>query len=199
MTLLKKAVLVLAVLLVIAVVVASRYAATERRGYSEDRDPSPETALVPEPVAESPPEGQVEPPAAAPEATKPPAAHVAEAVSVGETQGTQGTEVPSAEEAPALSPEQALETLKVMFQNYGQRFKGNPVGNNAEITAALNGNNPQGVHFLAPARDHMNDKGELVDGWGTPYFFHQLGGYDMEIHSAGPDLKMWTKDDLVTR
>jgi len=37
-----------------------------------------------------------------------------------------------------------------------------------------------------------------VDPWGTPYFFHQLSGKEMEIHSAGPDKMMWTADDLVT-
>jgi len=38
----------------------------------------------------------------------------------------------------------------------------------------------------------------LVDAWGTPFFFHQLSGHEMEIHSAGPDKIMWTADDLVT-
>jgi len=146
-----------------------------------------------------PPPGATTPPDPSSPEGQPPAAHAAEPVPVEENQGMEATEATPAEEMPELSPEQALETLKVMFVNYGQRFKGNPVGNNAEITAALDGDNPQGVHFLDPARDHMNDKGELVDGWGTPYFFHQLGGYDMEIHSAGPDRKMWTQDDLVTR
>jgi hypothetical protein len=45
----------------------------------------------------------------------------------------------------------------------------------------------------------INGKGELVDYWGTPFFFHQLSGTEMEIHSAGPDKVMWTADDLVTK
>ena len=45
----------------------------------------------------------------------------------------------------------------------------------------------------------VNADGELVDPWGTPYFFHQLSGTEMEIHSAGPDKKMWTDDDLVAK
>lgn len=153
--------------------------------------PAPAVAptLPPEPTA---PQGE------------PPAAHVAEQVPVDENPVTGMAQAPEAGEAlpaaesPALAPEQALEALRVTFKNYGQRFKGNPVGNNAEITAALNGDNPQQVRFLGemPA---LNEKGELVDGWGTPYFFHQLGGYDMEIHSAGPDRKMWTADDLVAQ
>jgi hypothetical protein len=45
----------------------------------------------------------------------------------------------------------------------------------------------------------VNGDGELVDPWGTPYFFHQLSGTDMEIRSAGPDKTMWTDDDLMTK
>jgi hypothetical protein len=45
----------------------------------------------------------------------------------------------------------------------------------------------------------INGNGELVDVWGTPYFFHQLSGTDTEIHSAGPDRIMWTADDLITK
>ena len=83
-------------------------------------------------------------------------------------------------------------------RQYGQMFGGNPVGTNPEITAALSGNNPKGINFIK-AEDGMriNGNGELVDPWGTPYFFHQLSGTDMEIHSAGPDRIMWTPDDLV--
>jgi hypothetical protein len=42
----------------------------------------------------------------------------------------------------------------------------------------------------------MNDRGELIDDWQTPYFFHQVSGRQMEIYSAGPDRQMWTPDDL---
>ncbi len=78
-------------------------------------------------------------------------------------------------------------------------FGGNPVGSNEEITRALNGDNPKQVKFLKPDGNRVNEQGELVDPWGTPYFFHQLSGKEMEIRSAGPDRKMWTEDDLVTR
>ncbi len=103
------------------------------------------------------------------------------------------------ESLPSLAPEQALEALRLTIRNYGLRYRGNPVGNNVEITAALTGNNPNGVHFLDAARDGVNPEGALVDGWGTPYFFHQLAALEMEIRSAGPDRTMWTPDDLVTR
>jgi hypothetical protein len=93
-----------------------------------------------------------------------------------------------------------LENMRRAVRNYGSRFGGNPVGTNLEITRALAGDNPKQVNFLNPDDGlRVNADGELVDPWGTPYFFHQLSGTEMEIHSAGPDKKMWTDDDLVTK
>lgn len=109
------------------------------------------------------------------------------------------TRDPEPPATPVLQPAQQLEALRLVFRNYGQRFRGNPVGNNAEITAALKGRNPNGVNFLVPEMGALNERGELVDRWRTPYFFHQLSGYEMEIHSAGPDRRMGTADDLIIR
>ena len=79
-------------------------------------------------------------------------------------------------------------------------FGGNPVGTNPEITSQLTGNNPKSINFItAQAGMRINADGELVDAWGTPYFFHQLSGTETEIHSAGPDKIMWTADDLVVK
>jgi hypothetical protein len=43
----------------------------------------------------------------------------------------------------------------------------------------------------------LNGDGELVDPWGTPYFFHQISSSDTEVRSAGPDRIMHTSDDIV--
>lgn len=97
-------------------------------------------------------------------------------------------------------PEIVLDKVAHAIRDYASMFGGNPVGTNPEITAALNGNNPRQARFInSEAGMRINGKGELVDAWGTPYFFHQLSGTDMEIHSAGPDLIMWTADDLITK
>jgi len=86
------------------------------------------------------------------------------------------------------------------IRQYGQQLGGNPVGTNPEITRQLGGENPKHVNFISnEAGMRVNENGELVDPWGTPYFFHQLSGREMEIHSAGPDRIMWTGDDLVTQ
>jgi hypothetical protein len=97
-------------------------------------------------------------------------------------------------------PETVLENVAHAIRDYASMFGSNPVGTNPEITAALDGNNPRQANFINPeAGMRINGNGELVDAWGTPYFFHQLSGTDMEIHSAGPDRMMWTHDDLITK
>jgi hypothetical protein len=87
----------------------------------------------------------------------------------------------------------------VTIRQYASAFGENPVGTNPEITASLQGNNPKQINFLRPDGNRVNSNGELVDVWGTPYFFHQISGHEMEIRSAGPDRVMYTGDDLVTR
>jgi len=99
-----------------------------------------------------------------------------------------------------LPPVTVLENMRTTLRQYSLRFGENPVGDNAEITAALTGKNPKHVTFLNPEDGlRLNDKGQLVDNWNTPYFFHQLSSTVMEIHSAGPDRRMWTADDLVLK
>lgn len=99
-----------------------------------------------------------------------------------------------------IPPSIVLENTARAIRQYGAMFGGNPVGNNAEITSQLNGNNPRHINFInAGSGMRINADGELIDPWGTPYFFHQISGTDTEIHSAGPDKIMWTSDDLVTR
>jgi hypothetical protein len=93
-----------------------------------------------------------------------------------------------------------LDSMRHAIRDYGSMFGGNPVGVNSEITSQLNGHNPRQVNFIRPeAGMRLNENGELIDPWGTPYFFHQLSGSETEIHSAGPDKIMWTSDDLVIR
>jgi len=111
---------------------------------------------------------------------------------------------PHAQPAPLqftnVTPAIVVENMSRAIRQYGGMFGGNPVGTNPEITSQLSGNNPRHINFINPqAGMRINESGELIDPWGTPYFFHQLSGTDMEIHSAGPDRIMWTMDDLVVK
>jgi hypothetical protein len=91
-----------------------------------------------------------------------------------------------------------LQKASVSLRDYRKAFRENPVGNNAEITRILLGQNSQGARYL-PDDAHLNEKKELTDRWGQPLFFHQISASNMEIRSAGPDRKMWTPDDEVLR
>jgi len=109
--------------------------------------------------------------------------------------------LPPADPDPSgLRPQTVMENVRSVFRIYASRYRCNPVGTNPEITAALNGANPsQAVLVKSDDGLRINARGELVDSWGTPFFFHQLSGTEMEIHSAGPDRVLWTADDLVIK
>lgn len=106
---------------------------------------------------------------------------------------------------PPVDPEVAakavidLDKVGLMLRDYRSRMGENPFGTNAEIMKAVMGGNPKQARLGPPEGQTLNAEGELVDRWGTPYFFHQLSKSDMEIRSAGPDRKMWTEDDVIGR
>ena len=107
--------------------------------------------------------------------------------------------VPETPESASLPAPTVLENMRTTLRQYAAALGENPVGTNPEITSALAGENPKQINFLKPDGNRVSPKGELVDTWGTPYFFHQLSARQMEIRSAGPDRIMYTADDLVTR
>jgi hypothetical protein len=166
--------------------------------------------------AKQPPRAAIAPAPQAPEpatvsATEPPATAVASAahppnedlIPARRPAGAprrSSVNVDGPEVGPGLTPGVVLENMRGAVRDYAGRFDGNPFGINREITAKLNGANPKQVIFLK-SEDGMriNDRGELIDNWGTPFFFHQISGSEMEIRSAGADRKLWTKDDLVIR
>lgn len=86
-----------------------------------------------------------------------------------------------------------------MLRDFRTRMGENPVGSNAEIMRAVMGGNEAKANLGPPPGQQVNEKGELVDRWGTPYFFHQVSKNSMEIRSAGPDARLWTADDVVTK
>jgi len=107
--------------------------------------------------------------------------------------------VPDTPESSSLPAATVLENMRMTLRQYLSAFGENPVGTNPEITSALQGDNPKHINFLKQDGNRTNANGELVDVWGTPYFFHQISGHEMEIRSAGPDRVMYTGDDLVTK
>mgnify|MGYP002811344378 FL=1 len=94
------------------------------------------------------------------------------------------------------SPQEALTLIEQLLGHYRYAYKENPVGvENFEITEQLLGKNPKKIVFIALDSKALRGN-ELIDQWGTPYFFHALSGQQMDIRSAGPDQTLWTDDDV---
>ena len=89
-----------------------------------------------------------------------------------------------------------IEFIHLVISQYSRHLDGNPVGTNAEVSAALRGDNPKRIALLPPEGKFMDSSGKLVDRWGTPYFFHAIARQRMDIVSAGPDREFWTNDDV---
>jgi hypothetical protein len=101
--------------------------------------------------------------------------------------------------APDSTIARDLDIVRQLFEAWLSNFprEGNPIGENAEITAALMGENRLGLALIPKGHRALNDRGELCDRWGTPLRFHQLSGTQMEVRSAGPDRKFGTDDDAT--
>jgi hypothetical protein len=81
------------------------------------------------------------------------------------------------------------ENLILGIQQYREFTGSYPTGNNIQIAKALLGQSEKKVLILAVRRSDINDKGEILDPWGTPlqfYFSHN----EVMIRSAGPN-KAW--------
>jgi hypothetical protein len=71
-----------------------------------------------------------------------------------------------------------------------------PLGDNADIAAALAGHNRRRIVFLPASHPALRD-GLLRDREGTPYHFHPRSSDAIDVRSAGPDRVLFTDDDLV--
>ena len=94
-----------------------------------------------------------------------------------------------------------VENLFIGLQKYKERVGTYPIGSNAEVAKALQGNNPKNVIILVGRKTELNEKGEYVDPWGTPLriYFSDSG---VLIRSAGPnrrfdDSTVMEADDFV--
>jgi hypothetical protein len=166
---------------------ASRATASGQQASASKAEPG--IVVAPPAVTVAPPDSH-SPKAAKPGApmTVPPSPVVSTAPSVARNNG------------PAVSPEEVaidVDKVTLSLRDYRTILGENPVGTNAEITKALNGGNAKQARLLHEGLTRNRD-GELVDRWGTPYFFHQLSKDHMEIRSAGQDRRMWTDDDTVS-
>jgi len=81
------------------------------------------------------------------------------------------------------------ENLILGIQQYKEFVGSYPEGNNIHIAKALLGQTDKKVLILAVRRSDLNDKGEILDPWGTPLQFY-FSQNEVLIRSAGPN-KLW--------
>ena len=99
----------------------------------------------------------------------------------------------NAKSDPAAQFNNNAENLILGLQQYKEFTGAYPVGNNVSITRAMQGKNDQKVLILSIRQIDLNDKGEIVDPWNTPYRFY-FSGDEVLIRSAGPN-RIWEDDD----
>ena len=94
-----------------------------------------------------------------------------------------------------------VENLFIGLQKYKERVGAYPIGGNAQVAKALQGNNEKNVIILVGRKTEMNEKSEFVDPWGTPLriYFSDLG---VLVRSAGPnrrfdDSTVMEADDFI--
>jgi hypothetical protein len=87
------------------------------------------------------------------------------------------------------------DNLIMGIQQY-KEFVGNyPAGNNVAIGKALLGQSEKKVLILAVRKSDINDKGEILDPWGTPMQFY-FSDTEVMVRSAGPN-KIWEDSAVI--
>jgi len=87
-----------------------------------------------------------------------------------------------------------VENLFAGLQQYKENMGQYPRGSNAELIKALQVNNPKKLIILVSRKAELNEKGEMLDPWGTPLriYFSDVG---VLVRSAGPNRRF---DDSTT-
>lgn len=99
--------------------------------------------------------------------------------------------------SPDQSVQEDLQIIAEFVDLLGKAGLNYSVGDNADITAALTGTQYAGQKgHIFPRQHNALRGGQLVDRWGTPFWFHANGPGKLEIRSAGPDKELFTPDDV---
>jgi len=88
------------------------------------------------------------------------------------------------------------DNLILGLQQYREFVGSFPTGNNLAIAKALLGRTEKKVLILAVRKSDLNDKGEILDPWGTPLRFY-FADNEVMIRSAGPN-KVWEDSNVPT-
>lgn len=99
----------------------------------------------------------------------------------------------------SFPPEHDLTLMSHLMDNsllLAKSAANRPLSANEDWAGFFRGKNAAHERFLPDEHPALNPRGQLIDRWGTPLFFHALGGGRYELRSAGADRKLWTSDDI---
>ncbi len=100
--------------------------------------------------------------------------------------------------APDLDPHDEPRRVFVMLDAWRRATGRFPVAeDNAGLMRQLTARSGNRPPLLPPDHPRLNARGELLDPWDTPYFFHHIAAQHLEVRSAGPDRTFYTDDDIV--
>lgn len=112
----------------------------------------------------------------------------------------QGSPLAAKLNAPGQTPEADVRVVRELIGQYLSAMQGKPgrpIGDNADLTRALAGNNRLKLVVVPPGHPAIGASGRMLDRWGTPYHVHPEGGGHFGVRSAGPDRKLFTTDDVI--
>jgi len=93
----------------------------------------------------------------------------------------------------------AIEHLHIVLNQiravYGGEYP--TTDGNIEMANALLGKNKRALAFFPQAHPRLNSDGELIDKYGSAYYFHFHSAKNLYIRSYGPDKEPYTEDDIV--
>lgn len=99
---------------------------------------------------------------------------------------------------PNSDPQNDIRIIEHLLQEAHSAFHALPTGDHDEVVSFLRGQNSLNIAYFPEDDPNLNADGEIIDRWGTPYFFHTLSRDRIEVRSAGPDKLHWSEDDLVS-
>ncbi|MBK1877912.1 hypothetical protein [Pelagicoccus mobilis] len=99
---------------------------------------------------------------------------------------------------PDSTARKDIHILEHLLQEVHTVFHALPTGDHDEVVAFLRGENPLDLAYIPADDPNLNADGEIIDRWGTPYFFHTLSRHRIEVRSAGPDKLHWSEDDIIS-
>jgi hypothetical protein len=101
---------------------------------------------------------------------------------------------------PATPPVEDLKKIQRVIAGYfsvvkdASRF---PIGGNADLAAALRGENANKEAFVPEGHPVFSNDGLLIDRWRSPLVVHPEGWKQIELRSPGPDRQPHTGDDII--